>query len=166
MSTLFSLTSCAKVNKSLWTTFYWQNSKYITSAYYCLACVKRNYLSLVCCITFRSCWQKHVVASEFQLILRAAAYFTDVACDRKNRRAVVISRRQHLSCFQLLLYIVQCEPVYNESRHAVSTLWANYVAFGDKCQAPCSSLATAFVLSRLDYCNSVLVGLPRRITNR
>ena len=28
------------------------------------------------------------------------------------------------------------------------------------------SLATAFVLSRLDYCNSVSVGLPRRITNR
>ena len=39
---------------------------------------------------------RHVVASEFQLMLRAAAYFTDVACDRKNRRAVDISRRQHL----------------------------------------------------------------------
>ena len=137
MSTLFTLKSCVKVNKSLWKTFCWQHSKDITSAYYCLACVKRNYLSLVCCVTCRSCWQKHVVVSEFQLMLRAA--LISLTWRVIVRTDAPLSSVAVNTCFQLLLYIVQCEPVYNESRHAVSTLWASYVAFGDKCQAPCSS---------------------------
>ena len=144
MSTLFTLKSCVKVNKSLWTTFCWQNSKDITSAYYCLACVKRNYLSLVCCVTCRSCWQKHVVASEFQLMLRAA--LISLTWRVIVRTDAPLSSVAVNTCFQLLvwrllvfMYIVQCEPVYNESRHALSTLRQLRIAFGDKCQAPCSS---------------------------
>jgi len=44
-----------------------------------------------------------------------------------------------LSC---LLYYLQ-----NESRHAVSTLCASCVAFGDKCQAPCSSRSSLRLFS-------------------
>ena len=64
----------------------------------------------------------------------------------------------------------QCELVYNESRHAVSSLCASCVAFGDKCQASCSSGSPLrlFSVGWNTVTNSVLVavGLSRHITKR
>ena len=93
------------------------------------------------------------VASEIQLMLRAAR-------DRKNRRAVVISRRQHLlpaagltigSLVFLLSIVHDLLGVFIDSdvsmrtrvqriaSRCVISLRQLRIAFGDKCQAPCSS---------------------------
>ena len=139
----------------------------IKIVYYCFACVKRL-LSLSCLLYYLQ--KLLAVASEIQLMLRAAR-------DRKNRRAVVISRRQHLLPAAGLTIgsfpVVHCSRparcVHRFRRFNANSCTTNRftlfhqsapAAYSVRRQVPGAvfqSLATAFVLSRLDYCNSVLV---------
>ena len=61
---------------------------------------------------------------------------------------------------------IQWELVYTKHLVMVFQDCVSCVAFGDKCQAPCSSRSSLIVLSRLDYCNCMLVGLPQHLTQR